>query len=229
MLAGIGRLPGPIRCMAFLAPTTESIHPSVHGPSYRGADRPDMASGSGSLDLDFGPESDPAPILMSWGAPTQTQRPMWCFTAWYMKDPECVDFIDQELENYFRQNSRSEALAMTLWMARKPSMRGVSKGYIRQWEAWQAQWITGLESRIADLESRVQWSDRRELGSQLVLLCAEFWQVSLAEARQCWQASTQKVYELGDKTGKLVYWLVTCNVSSQVVPLIRNRLGSIQE
>ncbi|KAJ1192528.1 hypothetical protein NDU88_001835 [Pleurodeles waltl] len=169
--------------------------------------------------------SDHAPVLMSWGTPTQTVCLMMRFSAWYLKNPESVDFIDQELGNYFRENSRSVALCADS----KPSLRGVIKGYFRQREAQQSQLTTELEGGIVDLEHRVQRSDGGQLGRLLALLSAELRQVSLAEARQCWQASTQRVYKLGDKTVKLLYWVAAHDVSAMVVPLIRDQTGSIQE
>ncbi|KAJ1172944.1 hypothetical protein NDU88_004786 [Pleurodeles waltl] len=45
--------------------------------------------------------SDHAPVLLSWGTPAQSVRPMCCFSAWYLIDPECVEFINCELTNYF--------------------------------------------------------------------------------------------------------------------------------
>ncbi|KAJ1175744.1 hypothetical protein NDU88_001031 [Pleurodeles waltl] len=82
---------------------------------------------------------------------------------------------------------------------------------------------------MVDLERGAWQPDGEELQRKLALLCAELRQASLAEARQCWQATTQRVYELGDKTGKLLFWLATCDVSAWVVPLIRDRIGTIQE
>ncbi|KAJ1106197.1 hypothetical protein NDU88_003600 [Pleurodeles waltl] len=62
----------------------------------------------------------------------------------------------------------------------------------------------GSRRRIEDLERALR-SDGGDLGRQLVLLHAEFRQVSLVEDRQHWQASTPRVYELRDKTRKLLY------------------------
>ncbi|KAJ1154916.1 hypothetical protein NDU88_007659 [Pleurodeles waltl] len=107
--------------------------------------------------------SDHAPILMGCGTPSQTQRPMWSFSMLYLTKHECVDFIDQELKNYFRENTRPVASPMTLWGAGKPSLRRIIKGYARGREARQAQRIAGLESRIADLKRQALWSDGGEL------------------------------------------------------------------
>ncbi|KAJ1176986.1 hypothetical protein NDU88_002253 [Pleurodeles waltl] len=117
---------------------------------------------------------------------------------------------------------------MVQWVASKPSLRVIIKGYVRRREALPSQSITGLESGIADLEHLVQWSDW-EPGRQLALLSMELRQVSLVEARQCWQASTQKVYELADKTGKVLYWLATGVVLAWVIPLTRDQVGSVWE
>ncbi|KAJ1218050.1 hypothetical protein NDU88_005636 [Pleurodeles waltl] len=140
------------------------------------------------------------------GRPLTSPAPDVHFSEWYLKDPNCVDFVDQELGNYFRENSRSVASPVTLWAAGKTSLRGIIKEYVRQQEARQAQLINGFESRIADLEHWVKRSDGHDLRRQLALLPEEFRQASLAQVRQ---ASTQRVYELGDKNRKLLYWLAT--------------------
>ncbi|KAJ1101374.1 hypothetical protein NDU88_006442 [Pleurodeles waltl] len=41
-------------------------------------------------------------------------------------------------------------------------------------------------------------------------------------------ASTRRVYEMGDKSGKLLYWLVTHGAAARVVPVIRDREGNNQ-
>ncbi|KAJ1089710.1 hypothetical protein NDU88_002855 [Pleurodeles waltl] len=74
MPVGMDRLTGPMRCMAFLASATESVHPPVRRPSYRGADRSDMATGSGSPGLDFGPDSQLC-CLRSRSHPDELGRP----------------------------------------------------------------------------------------------------------------------------------------------------------
>ncbi|KAJ1112462.1 hypothetical protein NDU88_000726 [Pleurodeles waltl] len=67
------------------------------------------------------------------------------------------------------------------------------------------------------------------MGERVALLRAEIQQVSFAEARQCWQASTKRVYKSGDKMGKPLYWLATQAISAWVVPLIRDWTGDTQE
>ncbi|KAJ1081008.1 hypothetical protein NDU88_001195 [Pleurodeles waltl] len=76
---------------------------------------------------------------------------------------------DRELKNYFREHSGSVAPPMILWAAGKPSLIGIIKGYVRRREARKAQLITGLESRIVDLEHPDLRSARVERGRQLVL------------------------------------------------------------
>ncbi|KAJ1153637.1 hypothetical protein NDU88_006396 [Pleurodeles waltl] len=89
--------------------------------------------------------------------------------------------------------------------------------------------ICGPPHKRTDLERQNLWSDGGELGRQLALLRTEFHQASLAKARQCWQTSTQRVSKLGDKTEKLLYWLVARDILARVVLLIRDRTGSVQE
>ncbi|KAJ1124549.1 hypothetical protein NDU88_003000 [Pleurodeles waltl] len=98
--------------------------------------------------------SDHALVLLGSGTPVQTLQPMWCFSECSWKDPDCVDFIDQELRHYIRENKGSVVSAGTIWAMSKPSLRGFSKGFVRQREAQQSQWITLLEGELANLELR---------------------------------------------------------------------------
>ncbi|KAJ1145948.1 hypothetical protein NDU88_012231 [Pleurodeles waltl] len=74
----------------------------------------------------------------------------------------------------------------------------------RWWEAQRARRITELEVDIVELECCAGWPGGEDSRRLLELRCMEFRQVSLVEAPQHWQASTQRVYELGDKTRKLL-------------------------
>ncbi|KAJ1079664.1 hypothetical protein NDU88_000100 [Pleurodeles waltl] len=47
------------RGVAFLEPTTDSVHPSVCSSPHRDADRPDMAPSGRTPGLDIGPDSHP--------------------------------------------------------------------------------------------------------------------------------------------------------------------------
>ena len=51
--------------------------------------------------------------------------------------------------------------------------------------------------------------------------------VQMGEARACWRASTQRVYESGDKNGRLLYWWVAGQCTSQIVPSVLNESGEL--
>ncbi|KAJ1083679.1 hypothetical protein NDU88_003834 [Pleurodeles waltl] len=107
-------------------------------------------------------------------------------------------------------------------------MRDTIKSYIRGQE--QRQWVCceQIEAAILDLEGRTGCSDAPAVQRQLVLAWSELRQISLEEAKQCWQASTGRVYEMGDKSGKLLYWLATHGAAARVVPAIHDREGNTQ-
>ncbi|KAJ1199189.1 hypothetical protein NDU88_003027 [Pleurodeles waltl] len=127
---------------------------------------------------------------------------------------EAVEQKVDKLPNYFRENRDLVVSAESLWAASKPALRGsIKKGHVRRWKPSRS--LSG--------------QPRGEAGWHLELQHAKFRQVSLTEAQRHWQASTQRVYELGDKTGKLLYWLETCNILVRVVPLLRDWAGVAQE
>ncbi|KAJ1216795.1 hypothetical protein NDU88_004394 [Pleurodeles waltl] len=85
-----------------------------------------------------------------------------------------------------------------------------------------------LKAKILELEGRARHLDAPVVQCQLALARSELRQISLEEAKQCWQALTGRVYEMGDKSGKLLYWLATRGAAARVVPAVRDREGNNQ-
>ncbi|KAJ1099550.1 hypothetical protein NDU88_004650 [Pleurodeles waltl] len=99
-------------------------------------------------------------------------------------------------------------------------MHGIIKSYIRGQEQ--------LEAKILELEGQTEHLDTQAVQRQLALAWFELRQISLGEAKQCWQASTSRVYGIGDKSGKLLCWLATCGVAARFVPALHDREGNTQ-
>ena len=64
---------------------------------------------------------------------------------------------------------------------------------------------------------------------QLALDRSSLGQIQMEEARACWRASTQRVYESGNKNGKLLYWLATGPKASPIIPFILDEKGEKHE
>ena len=47
----------------------------------------------------------------------------------------------------------------------------------------------------------------------------------MEEAQQYWRTSTQRVYDQGDKNGKLLYWLALYDQPPTIVPAIKDCTG----
>ncbi|KAJ1099001.1 hypothetical protein NDU88_004105 [Pleurodeles waltl] len=86
--------------------------------------------------------SDHAPILADWGVGHQAQRPTWRLNTMYLNSPECGSFVEREHKAFFRCNEGSVDSGATLWTARKPTLCGIIKSYIRG----------QLEAKIQELE-----------------------------------------------------------------------------
>ncbi|KAJ1082198.1 hypothetical protein NDU88_002366 [Pleurodeles waltl] len=113
-----------------------------------------------------------------------------------------------------------------VWAACKPTMRGIIRSYIREQERRQWTRCEQLEAQLVELEGHAGHPDALTMQQQLVLARSELHQISLEEAKQCWQALTRRVYKLGNKAGKLLYWLATHGAVAKVVPAIRDRKGN---
>ncbi|KAJ1176966.1 hypothetical protein NDU88_002233 [Pleurodeles waltl] len=107
-----------------------------------------------------------------------------------------------------------------VWMACKPTRRGVIKIYIRGQELCQRVQCEQFEAKVLDLEGLARHLDAPVVQRQLVLARPELLPISLEEAKQYWQASTRRVYEMEDKSGELLYWLATHGAAARVVPAV---------
>ncbi|KAJ1099551.1 hypothetical protein NDU88_004651 [Pleurodeles waltl] len=45
---------------------------------------------------------DHTPLMADWGAGHQAHRLTWRLNAWYLKSPECAEFVEEELKAFFR-------------------------------------------------------------------------------------------------------------------------------
>ncbi|KAJ1105436.1 hypothetical protein NDU88_002842 [Pleurodeles waltl] len=171
---------------------------------------------------------DHAPLFADLGAVHQAQRPTWRLNPWSLKAPECSSFVEWEFEDFFQYNVGSVDSLGTLWAACKPTMRGIIKSYIRGQEWHQRAQCDQLNAKILELEGQTSHLDVPVVLCQLALVQSKLCQVSLEEAKQCWQASTRRVNEMGDNSGKLLYWLATHGATARVVLAIHDREGNNQ-
>ncbi|KAJ1209018.1 hypothetical protein NDU88_004397 [Pleurodeles waltl] len=121
--------------------------------------------------------SDHAPLLADWGAGHQAQRPTWRLNDWYLKFLECAEFVEEELEAFFCSNEGP-------WIRRRRCGRH-------------------LETKLLELEGLTGHLDTQAVQRQLTLAWSELRQISIEEAKQCWQAATSRVYGMGDKSALL--------------------------
>ncbi|KAJ1134628.1 hypothetical protein NDU88_001079 [Pleurodeles waltl] len=190
-------------CGVFAMPSRSGTHMSVPSPTHHTEVRIDLmwvpAADVMNLSLvRILPRgiSDHTPLLADWGAGHQAQRPTWRLNAWYLKFPECAEFVEEELET-FCCNEGLVDLRATLWAACKPSMCGIIKSYIWGQEQRQRTKFAQLEAKLLELDGQTGHLDTQAVQRQLVLLRSELRQISLEEAKQCWQVSTSGVYGMG--------------------------------
>ncbi|KAJ1208814.1 hypothetical protein NDU88_004197 [Pleurodeles waltl] len=111
-------------------------------------------------------------------------------------------------------------------------MQANNEGCYQKLHSWQERHQRPhreqLEAKILELEGRARHSNATVVQRQLVLARSELCQISLEEAKQCWQMSTGRVYEMGDKSGKLLYWLATHEAAARLLPAIRDREENTQ-
>ena len=170
--------------------------------------------------------SDHSPIILKLGVSQGCLRQMWKFSAWYLQNPKCVKFASDTIEEYFSQNLGSVDSVATLWAASKPTIRGHLKGFIRSQERERTRQAVQLELEIRQLENLEQADPPSNMIRRLVLLRQQLRQILLDEAKLCWRATTHKIYEHGDKSGKLLCRLATNDIKSRVVPAIINHQGA---
>ncbi|KAJ1106147.1 hypothetical protein NDU88_003550 [Pleurodeles waltl] len=107
-------------------------------------------------------------------------------------------------------------------------MRGFVKIYIRGQEQRQRARCAQLKAKLLELEGQTGHLDTQAVQHQPALVWSDLQQISLEEAKQCWQASTSRVYGIRDRSSKLLFWLATRGAAARVVPALRDPEGNTQ-
>ena len=89
------------------------------------------------------------------------------------------------------------------------------------------QQVSDLEGKRLQAELLIGQGEVGPWERQLTMDRSSLVQIQMEEAKMYWRASTQRVYEMGDKNGKLLYWLVTGSRASPVIPLILESTGAV--
>ncbi|KAJ1212735.1 hypothetical protein NDU88_000384 [Pleurodeles waltl] len=130
--------------------------------------------------------SNHASLFAERGDVYRTHQLIWRLNAWHQKSPECVSFVEEELEAFFQHIVGSVASGAMVWASSKPTVRGVIKSYIREQERRQWAHCEQPETKILEQEGRARCPDKPVVQRQLVLAWSELCQISLEEAKQCW-------------------------------------------
>ena len=170
--------------------------------------------------------SDHSPVVLSIRGSDATNRPMWRLNAWHINNEGLVDRLKREIVHYFQTNIDSVDSSRVLWAAGKATIRGIAKAYIRKQERDKTQHIAELEAKILRLELRTGAGETGLIDRQLSIHRTNLIQIQLEEAKMHWWASTQRVYDRGDKNGKLLYWLAADSRPSQIIPYVLDRSGT---
>ena len=171
--------------------------------------------------------SDHSPVLMSLGRDRTTCRPMWRLNAWFLQDPKFIELLKKDIHQFFQLNNGSVESTATLWAAGKATIRGYAKAHIRRQERDKSAQLNDLELKILQAEKRIGQGENGTWERQLALDRASLVQIQMEEAKAWWRASTQRVYECGDKNGKLLYWLAAGSRASPIIPSVMDEKGEM--
>ncbi|KAJ1088183.1 hypothetical protein NDU88_001342 [Pleurodeles waltl] len=127
--------------------------------------------------------------------------------VWGLKEPGVREKLWDGASLYFAENQGTVALAGTLWEAFKTVLRG---------QAQASLWVTGKEMRLAcatiekdivSLEATTLASNNPEDHEKLQLRQSEPRALAENQAKQPAVAVQRRLYDVGDKAGRLLAWL----------------------
>ena len=151
--------------------------------------------------------SDHSPLWVKMGRKQKLGGNNWRLNAWELKNPHIAKAIKADSRIYFQENMGSVASAVTLWEAYKTVFRDrVQNAIADEKRAGNAE-IREIESRLLECESKVADKGTPERVRQMEILRKEYQDLTTGQVKLHLLATQHRLYEAGDKAGKLLAWL----------------------
>lgn len=171
--------------------------------------------------------SDHSPIAVTMRGPPAGPRGLPKIDAWHFHDREMVEQLKEGSHLYFEENRDSVQSHITLWEAYKTVFRGQAQALIGAKKKEEALYVHRLEDDILGMEQAHGENPSAELRHRLQLKQKELRARVENEARAYALATQHRLYDVGDKSLKLLAWLERRHRERTWVTGVRDKAGTL--
>lgn len=151
--------------------------------------------------------SDHSPLYLKVGKSKSGGKACWKLNAWALKDQQIAKELRVEMDLYFKDNYGSVQSAITLWEAFKAVLRDRAQNIIAHHKRQKLHDLQSLESKLLELENTGAPTPDAHTLRQIDLTKREYQALAMKEVQAHQLAVQHRLYETGDRTGKLLAWL----------------------
>lgn len=166
--------------------------------------------------------SDHAPVQLDIHFPN-TQRPqrMWRFDSTLSSDEDFCKHITSHIDIFLEVNDTPDVSKSLIWESLKAYLCGQIISFTAQKNKKRGERIKELTKLIADADSQYANNPSADLYKQKRMLQSEFETLSIKETEKLLLRTRQKIYEHGEKAGRLLSHQLRQSISSHSISEIR--------
>lgn len=162
--------------------------------------------------------SDHSPVLMDLSLGGGGRSFRWRLSVWHLHNGDYRRHMRESIAHYLSENEGSVPGASIVWEAMKPTLRGVDISWCVAERRRRREHLVRAEAEILALEAQSTEAKSRQGTRHLLHSQWTYASLLLDEARQAWLATRSRVYQWGDKSGKMLYRLCQGTQQMQALP-----------
>uniref|UniRef100_A0A669DNA9 Reverse transcriptase domain-containing protein n=1 Tax=Oreochromis niloticus TaxID=8128 RepID=A0A669DNA9_ORENI len=169
--------------------------------------------------------SDHAPASLVYLDPGLVRDPpKWKFQQKWIKDKDLMAYLDKQITDYFELNT-SETSPCIRWEAYKAFIRGQIISFTSSRSRKARQKLKLLESKIKATEDMYFKNPCPKLHQSLLLLRAQYNEISASKAIANLLKLKQSVFDQGEKSGKILAWRIKQFQLERSITALKNDKG----
>lgn len=171
--------------------------------------------------------SDHAPVMMRYALTDfhRGQRKPWRLNESLLQDPETLADITREITHYFQANTSSDGDTGLVWEAHKAVIRGVLIKHGARLKKMRTEQMTLLINKLQTLETSHKQNQTRQIGAELDTIRMQIKDLLHFKAKAALQISRKKVYESGNKCGRLLAQSLRTQKLASYIPHVTSPEG----
>ena len=162
-------------------------------------------------------------VIKSDGA----RKNRWRLNVSLLQDPEFNSLLENELDNFFRENTGSVDRFGTVWEASKAHIRGKVIAFSSKKKREQIRRLKDLESQLKELEKSLSEKHSDPLLKKVCDLKFQINEIYNKKAEYALFRLKSNFYESGEKSGKLLARQLHQMETSYAIPAVKNEKGEL--